>query len=457
LWKDLASVPSPIRNLSDAAAYLEGLINVERRPDWPYRRFSLAPIHALLERLGRPDRGLSVLHIAGSKGKGSTVLYAESVLRAGGRTTGTFTSPHLERWTERFRIDGSDVDEAALASAVERVRPHVDALRAESPDLAPTFFDATTAVALLLFAEARVDHVILEVGLGGRLDSTNACQPEVTCVTSIELEHTDRLGDTLAAIAGEKAGIVKAGVPVVVGGLPPEALEVVEARAHAQGAPLVRVDAELRVGVEDRELDGSRLSFEDDGFLASFDVSQMGPVAPCNAALALACVRRLATGFSDEEFEAAARAGLARAQLPGRLEIVSRDPWVVVDGAHTPASAALLAQALRVIGRPVDFVLSVSGDKELDSMLAAWVTDAASVTTTQAESVRSLDACALADRVEALAPGSSVRVEPDPEAAIAQARRRADAKHTLCFAGSIYLAGIARRVLRGLEADEPAP
>jgi dihydrofolate synthase/folylpolyglutamate synthase len=450
-------VPSPIRNLSDAAAYLEGLIDVEKRPDWPYRRFSLAPIHALLERLGHPERGLSVLHIAGSKGKGSTALYAEAVLRAGGRTTGTFTSPHLESWTERFRIDGRNVSEAALAAAVERVRPHVDALRAESPDVSPTFFDATTAVALLLFAEAGLDHVILEVGLGGRLDSTNACQPEVTCVTSIELEHTDRLGHTLAAIAGEKAGIVKPGVPVVVGELPAEARAVVEARAEDEGAPLVRVGEEVRVRVEDQGLDGSRLQLEDGEFSGSFAVPQLGPVAPVNAALALACVRRLSTGLSAGAFEAAGREGLTRARLPARLEIVSRSPWVIVDGAHTPASAALLRQALGAIGHPVDFVLSVSANKQLDALLRELVAGAASVTTTQAEPARSLDACALADRLEALAPDLPVRVEPDPAAAVVQARRRADAKHTLCIAGSIYLAGIARRVLRSSEADEPSP
>jgi dihydrofolate synthase/folylpolyglutamate synthase len=194
-------------------------------------RLSLAPIRALLDRLGAPERGLSVIHVAGSKGKGSTALFAESVLRAAGARVGTFTSPHLERWTERFRIDGDGGAADRLAAAVAELRPHVDALRDAGGDTVPSFFDATTAAALLLFRDLRVDHAVLEVGLGGRLDSTNAVAPAVCCITSIELEHTDLLGDTLAAIAGEKAGILKPGVPAVCGELPREAFAVVERRA----------------------------------------------------------------------------------------------------------------------------------------------------------------------------------------------------------------------------------
>src|SRR5688572_9078562 len=179
------------REIDDATAWLRGLIDVERRPDWPYQRISLDPIRALLARLGNPERALPAVHIAGSKGKGSTALFAEAILLGAGRRVGTFTSPHLERWTERFRIDGVELEEARLAQVISAVRPHVDALRLESPDLAPTFFDATTAIAFLIFRDALLDCAVLEVGLGGRLDSTNACVSAVSCVTSIELEHTD--------------------------------------------------------------------------------------------------------------------------------------------------------------------------------------------------------------------------------------------------------------------------
>src|SRR5262245_34682361 len=199
---------APIHSEAEAAAWLEGLINVEKRPDWPYRRLGLGPVRRLLERLGDPQQGLPVVHVAGSKGKGSTLLLAESMLRTAGLRTGSFTSPHLERWTERFRLDGREAEGERLAAPGERIRPHVEALHRADPEGAPTFFDATTGAALLLFREASVDVALLEVGLGGRLDSTNVVSPAVACITTIELEHTDRLGTTHAAIAAEKAGIL---------------------------------------------------------------------------------------------------------------------------------------------------------------------------------------------------------------------------------------------------------
>ena len=202
-----------IRDIAEAGAWLDGLINREKRTDWSLERLSLEPARALLARLGDPQAPLRVLHVAGSKGKGSTALLAEAVLGAAGERVGTFTSPHLERWTERVRIGGAEVADAALAAAVETVRPHVEALQGGAPERVPSFFDATFAAALVCFRDAGVDRAIVEVGLGGRLDSTNVVAPQATAITSIELEHTDKLGATLAAIAGEKAGILKPGAP----------------------------------------------------------------------------------------------------------------------------------------------------------------------------------------------------------------------------------------------------
>ena len=221
--------------LAEAEAWLASLINVEKMPDLRRARLSLEPVRRLLREMGNPERELRIFHIAGSKGKGSVALFAEALLRAAGRRTGAFTSPHLVSWVERFRIDGREVSGERLADAVARIRPIAERLR-EEPD-APSFFDVTTALALMLFAEAGVDAVLLEVGLGGRLDSTNVVAPEVTCVTSIELEHTDKLGDTLAAIAGEKAGIAKPGVPMLMAPLAPDAARTVEAHCARVGAP----------------------------------------------------------------------------------------------------------------------------------------------------------------------------------------------------------------------------
>jgi len=440
-----------IATLADAAAFLEGLINFERRPDVPYARFDLAPIRALLARVGDPQRRLSVIHVAGSKGKGSTALLAEAVLRAAGERVGTFTSPHLERWTERFRIDGREVAGDALAAAVERLRPHLAALRDEAPDAAPTFFDATTAAAFLLFAEAGVDRVLLEVGLGGRLDSTNVVDPAVACVTTIELEHTDKLGATLAAIAGEKAGIVKSGRPVVVGALAPEALDVVLARARDVGAPAAVLGRDFHVELRGLDRDGVAFVHRDaEGEIAA-TVPALGAHHAANASLAIACVRRLAA-HDAATVARAARIGLARAELPGRVEVLRRAPWIVVDGAHTAASARALAAAVAELPRAhTHLVLSISAGKDLPAILAAVVPLADRVTLTRAEPARSLDPAEIAAATRAIRPGLELRVVPNPHLALRAALEDARADDLLVATGSIYLAGLARRLWRAAD------
>jgi dihydrofolate synthase/folylpolyglutamate synthase len=436
-----------IRSVEEAGAWLEGLINLERRSDWPYTRMGLDPIRALLARLGDPHDGLAVTHVAGSKGKGSTALLCEGLLLAAGRRVGTFTSPHLERWTERIRVDGAEVSGDLLAAGVEAVRPHVEALRAGSPGSAPTFFDATTAAALVCFREAGVGHAVLEVGLGGRLDSTNVVTPRVACITSIELEHTDKLGHTLAAIAGEKAGVVKPGVPAVVGALPDEALLVVTARAREQGAPLCVFSRDFGAELRDAGTSGVSARLWDGPLELEVALPLLGEHQAHNAALALACARR-AAGLSDAELAAAARRGFAEVVLPGRLELLQRSPAVLVDGAHTAASARALSRVLAQLRRGrVHLVLSISAGKDLDAILAALLPHCDALTATRAEPTRSLAPAEVAAAVRALAPGLSLRVVPNPQLALRAAHAELAPEDCLCAAGSVYLAGIARRVL----------
>ena len=435
-------------SLERALAWLAGLLDVEKRPEVPYARLGLGPIQALLARLGLETDALAAVHVAGSKGKGSTALLAEAVLGAAGLRVGTFTSPHLERWTERFRIGGREVDGERLADAVERLRPHVDRLRAEGPADAPTFFDALTAAALLLFHEAGVDHAVLEVGLGGRLDSTNAVRPRVTCITTIELEHTDRLGTTLAAIAGEKAGIVKPGVPLVVGELPDEALAVVLAWAREAGASVARLGHELEARVLEETPEGQRLSLRDGDLRVEAWLPALGPHQAANAALALACARR-ASGLGGEALVRAAERGLASAELPARIEIVSREPLVVVDSAHTAASARALARVLEKLPRRrTHLVLSVSAGKDLARVLDAFLPLASEVTLTRAEPRRSLDPAEIAVAVRAAAPELPLRVVPNPHLALRAAAEALGPGDCLCVSGSVYLAGIGRSALR---------
>jgi dihydrofolate synthase/folylpolyglutamate synthase len=423
-----ASSGASIQGLADAAAYLEGLINLERRPELSTARLGLGPIRRLLERLDSPERALSILHVAGSKGKGSTCLFAESILRAAGERVGTFTSPHLESWTERFRIDGREVEGERLAAAVAALRPHVDALQAEDPAEAPSFFDATTAAALLLFAEAGVDRAILEVGLGGRLDSTNAVDPAITCITSIELEHTDKLGDTLAQIAGEKAGILKPGAPCVVGRLPAEADAVVARRARELGVGL------LRIGVD----------FEP---VPAEAISVLGAPQRENAALAGAMVGALGV-YSPEHLSDISARGLRDARLPGRIEVLARHPWIVVDSAHTRVSARALADALREIpAGQRHLLLSVSGGKDLGAILEALLPGAARVTVTCSEPHRSLPADVLGAQVRAAAPTLELAIVSDPRQAVREAHAALGPRDLLCATGSVYLAGLARPLL----------
>lgn len=435
-------------DLAAAEAWLEGLINVERRRAGAPVRLGLAAIEALLARLGNPEAGPAVIHVAGSKGKGSTALLCEALLRALGRRVGTFTSPHLERWTERFRIDGAEVGPAALLEALTAVRPHVEALRAGGdPALVPSWFDVTTAVAFWLFRQSGVSHAVVEVGLGGRLDSTNVVDPAVACITSLELEHTDVLGNTLAAIAREKAGILKPGRPAVVGPLAPEAAAVVEARAKEIGAPLARCGHELDVAVRSADASGLEINLRDGSDERIVRLPLLGAHQAVNAALAVAAVRRL-PGVDAADLARAVPAAFAKVALPGRVERVSLDPPIVVDAAHTAASARALAVALRAIPHErLCLVLSVSSDKDLDAVLGPLLADAHEATVTRAEPTRSLAPAEVAAVVRRLSPGVALRVVPNPHLAVRAARERMVPGDLLCVAGSIYLAGIARGAL----------
>ncbi|HVN38720.1 MAG TPA: folylpolyglutamate synthase/dihydrofolate synthase family protein [Myxococcota bacterium] len=444
-----AAANAGLQSLEQATAWLRGLIDVERRPDWPYQRFSLDPIRALLARLGNPERALPVVHVAGSKGKGSTALLTEAILRGAGRRVGTYTSPHLERWTERFRVDGVEIDGSRLAAAVDQVRPHVEALCAGDARTAPTFFDAITAAALALFAEARVECAVLEVGLGGRLDSTNACEPAVTCITSIELEHTDRLGNSLAAIAAEKAGILKRGIPAVVGRLPDEALEVVERRAAEVGAPIARFGRDFEGELLDGDLEGSRIRLRDGALETATRLPLLGAPSVHNAALALACARRLlGDAVPAPALAELARSSLASVELPGRIEVVRRRPLILVDAAHTADSAQALASVLERLARPLRLVLSISEGKDVAAILAPLLPLASSLVLTRAEPVRSMAPEALASLASRLAPDLPALVEEDPRVAVRSARARCADTDAMCVTGSVYLAGIARSELR---------
>ena len=423
-----------LATLRDAEAWLDGLIDLERRASFDYGALGLARIRALLAAIGNPERGLACVHVAGSKGKGSTTLATEGLLRACGLKTGAFTSPHLSSWLERFRVAGVPVGEAELLGALRRIQPAIERQRRD-PELAPSFFDVSTALALELFRGARVDAAVVEVGLGGRIDSTNAIEPRVSLVTSIELEHTDKLGRTLGAIAGEKAGIFRPGVQALCGPLPDEALEVVRARAAEVGAPLRLVAARAV------EADASGVRFAlPDGRRAASRV--LGAHQASNLALAVCA----AEAFLGRVLCAGELAALETLDLPARIE---RFGDAVLDCAHTPDSARALRETLEAVapGRSWVLALCVSRDKDAAAIARELAPHARVALASAAEPLRSLPPAELA-RLLAQAGVPSVECAPAPLDALARARALARPGEWIVLTGSVYFAGALRAALQ---------
>ncbi len=419
-----------LQTLRDAERYLDQLINREKKTQYDYERLALAPIRALLAAVGGPERGLPCVHVAGSKGKGTVTLATECLLRAAGLRVGTYTSPHLSSWCERFRIDGAPVAEPELVAALRAMQPEIERLRLDA-ELCPSFFDASTALAFALFRAAGVQVGAIEVGLGGRLDSTNVVDAHVSVVTTIQLEHTDKLGTTLEAIAREKAGIFKPGVPALHGELDPEAWGAIAAQSIAVGAPLDGVEVfDLRSsasGIEFRLDDGRRIASR---------------VLGAHQALNLALAVHAAELFLSRELSARELAALEQLELPARLE---RFGDVILDSAHTPDTARALRHTLETIwpGRRFSLLLSVSRVKDAAGIVAELADVTQLCVATAVEPQRSLDP----DELAALAWASGiadVEVERDPLRALELARRRTGAGAGIVIAGSIFLAGALR-------------
>jgi dihydrofolate synthase/folylpolyglutamate synthase len=407
-------------------------------------RPGLEAIGVALARLGHPEAQYPALHIAGTNGKGSTAALAAAMLAAAGARVGLYTSPHLSRYTERIRIAGAPLDQEIDQDQVPGL---VDRVLGLGLDL--TFFEATTAMAFLAFAEAGVDIAVVECGLGGRFDATNLCRPVATAITSIGFDHTELLGPTLAAIAGEKAGIAKPGVPLVLGPVAEEAKAVIAERAAAVEAPLLRHGTEFEAVLGEEGLDYRGPG----GTLTRAPLALTGPHQAVNAALALAL-----TAFAPERFrpdEAARRAGLLGARWPGRLERLAPDLWL--DAAHNPDGARALARALpSVVGRKVVLLVGVLGDKDVEGILRPLLGLASRVVATRPSSPRALPADQLAQKVNRLVPMIPIAVADDPADALVLARSLARPEMPVVACGSIYLVGALRRLVTGEAADPVA-
>jgi dihydrofolate synthase/folylpolyglutamate synthase len=445
--------------------FLRRRVDYERAQSIPYQThcFKLDRMQELLRRLGNPQDRLPIVHVAGTKGKGSTSAMIAAVLSAAGFRTGLFTSPHLERVEERITVDGRPCEEDELVRLLDEVRPVVETLDALAAADDPTggrvtYFELITAVAWLYFAARQVDVAVLEVGLGGRLDSTNVCRPRVAVITSISYDHTQQLGNTLAAIAGEKAGIIKPGCPVVSGVLLDEPRQVVRDVCRANNSPLAELGAQFSFDYSpaahlERDAAGARFAFHYHGSAARYDwpdlrLNLLGRHQAANAALALAAIEELRQqGFAIGR-EAVAQ-GLADVRWPARIELVARRPAIIIDGAHNVASIDALVETLRdsfqVARRRLLF--ATTREKDLPGMLARLLPAFDEVVFTQyTNNPRAVPAEEAAAAAMAVA-GREYEFRSDPIAAWNELRARTAPDDLLCATGSFFLAAQIRRMV----------
>lgn len=469
-----------------ALDYLFGRINYERTSGGvPYRsnEFKLDRMRRLLAGLGDPHLALKVVHIAGTKGKGSTAGMIASILRAAGNRVGVYTSPHLVDLEERMVVDGRQCDAASFVRLVSEVQQVAESMDrdyfAHERRPGPTFFEITTAMAMLHFVRQNVDVAVLEVGLGGRLDSTNVCLPVVCGITSISFDHTKQLGNTLAAIATEKAGIIKPGVPVVSGVVDHEPRNAIESIAAQRQAPLIQRDAHFGASPDGRPAGvaanstaaGERLNYWDQFDATRYELDEvtvglLGSHQIQNAAVAIALARTM-NGRGWAVSDQAIRAGLAQVACPARVEIVGRSPTRILDVAHNLASIEALVRVLdeRFPARRRVLLFASSRDKDTAGMLRLLLPQFDTILLTRylnnPRAVEPDELLALTQSIvkdlsaneandPAAAPDhrpATIETAADPAAAWQRAQQLAAADDLICATGSFFLAAEIRPLL----------
>ncbi len=440
----------PIRTYDAALRYLFAQTDYERmlRVRYNSDTFSLVRMRSLLKRLGDPHKKLRSVHIAGTKGKGSTATMLSAMLHSCGHKVGLYTSPHLMDIRERIQINGELITRAALTRYINKVAPHVK----QMGDDKPTFFEIFTAIAFMYFVDEEIDVAVLETGLGGRLDSTNVVKPMVVGFTNISLDHIHQLGDTVEAIAGEKAGILKRGVPAVSVRQVPAAEAVLVKAAKKVDTPLLitgknidfsyRFESSRETGPQTRVcLTTSRSKFE------HLPVPLMGEHQALNCGLALALLDQLKDhGFDIDD--AAAIEGLSRVSLPGRMELIRENPRILVDGAHNGASMEAL---MRSVGQYIHYdsmvvIFGCAGDKEIPGMLGQLMRGADKVIFTASDNPRAADPADLAQRYEERS-GKPAQIAPTLAEAVRIANNAVTRGDIICITGSFYLVGEAKKLL----------
>lgn len=422
---------------SAALDYILSFADYERAPRSSLV-FDLRRIEALLARLGNPQEKARSVHIAGTKGKGSTAAMIASILTQAGYRTGLYTSPHLLSFTERIQVGGRPATEGAFGRLVEVLKPEVEAVNKSSTLGELTTFELLTALAFTYFETRKVDYQVLETGLGGRLDATNVVKPEVCVITSISFDHMDVLGDTLTQIATEKAGIIKSGSVVVCSLQSPESMQVIEGICHERGARLVSIGDEVNWHQKDFSSEGQ--SFQLTGITGKYDlyISLLGEHQLENAATAVVSAEVLAelgTKISPQSIIT----GLRQLEWPGRLQVLQQEPWVVVDGAHNADSARRLAEALE---RYFDFdqlilIFGASADKNIAGMVAELAPTSSTVIVTRSRHPRAVEPARLAS--EFSKGGITPIVTENVTSAVELALDQATPGDLICATGSLFI------------------
>ena len=407
---------------------------------WAGHKPGLSRTRTLLAALGDPQRQLRFVHIAGTNGKGSTAAMMASCLRKAGYRVGLYTSPFINRFNERIQVDGQQIGDQELVELVEKVRPAAEAMT----DV-PTEFEIITALGMLYFAQKQCDVVVLEVGLGGTLDSTNVIdRPECAVITALGMDHVKELGPTLADIAAAKAGIIKEGCPVVSYGGVPEADAVIRRVAAEKHAQLTEVDFG-RLQVDGGDLD--RVTFDFDG-LDRVRLPLIGSYQPRNAALAITALRVMREkGWNIPE--SAIRAGLETVQWAGRFELLRHHPAFVLDGSHNSHGMTATVQSLRdrFPGQKFVFLVSIMADKDVDKMLELLAPLAVRFVTVAAHTPRAMPAQTLAEHIRRY--GCTAEAAPTIEAGVKRAVELGG-EGPVCALGTLYFSGDVRRAFAEL-------
>lgn len=408
----------------------------------------------LLRRLGNPQDDLKVIHVAGTNGKGSVSKYLEEGLSACGYKMGLYTSPYIETFNERIRYDGADISDEDLEYYGQKVVSAAEAMVADGLD-SPTEFEVVTAIAFLYFADRQADITILEVGLGGIGDSTNVVKsPLASVITSISYDHMAQLGSSLAEIAVNKAGIIKTGCPVIANVPQRDAAKIIARKAYAMGSRLYDISG-IRAAVSDETPFSQKVSMElYEKSYSDVEISMVGRHQAENLKTALATLEVLRKSGAVKLDREALYEGLKRARQPGRFEVISEDPLVIIDGAHNEAGAQALQETMaqHFAGKKILLVAGILADKEIDSIVKFLTKITDHIIVTEPDNPRKLAAEKLAEHVAEF--GVAAEAVPDVEAAVHRAKELADDYDVILFAGSLYLIGDVRRLWRNERGEE---